>query len=559
MKLIQWPSKIVFSILAMLHFSASAQVNDEVSKKIDSIFFHEGTNPGWVIGVVRNDTLIYKNAGGIANLEYNFKTNLETIFPIASNSKQFTAYCIMALDHAKKLSLDDDINKYLSWIPDFKQKITIRNLLNNSSGMRDYWQLLGIAGVYSDDIIIQDNIIKLLERQQTLNFSPGDEYQYSNTNYILLAEIVKSVSGKSLRQFADSTIFKPLNMGNTFVFDDNDEIVYNRAYSYYPNNQGSFLKFNFNSSTYGPTGVMTTVDDFSKWVINYYKPTIGGDGILSKLTTKGKLNNGGNLNYANGLMISDFMGWKSYWHNGKDAGYNSFMAVFPEKKMGFIMLNNSAALNPMMYANKLLELFLDENTSKTTVTNTFNQMSDLIKDSLRYFNWTGDYISKSGVQSAVKSKNGKLYLNIFGRECQLRQLNADTFRVQYYGSAKAVLYKDLITHEPIVKILNISSTNQELIKIKYDYKVEDPQLQSYTGNFYSSELDCYYQIILKDHELYLTNKRLPNFKLKLISKDHMLNDSGHMNHLTIVRNNTNKIIGFDVDYDKVLKLRFKKL
>lgn len=534
------------------------QAQDSVSKRIDDIFFKDQSKPGWVIGVVRNDTLIYKKAGGVANLEYGIKNNIETKYHLASISKQITAYCIILLAKENKLSLDDDIRKYLKWLPDFKQKITVRNLLNHTSGIRDYWQLWAISGMYSDDIILQENVIKLLSQQQTLNVKPGEEYMYSNSNYVLLAEIIKSTSGQSLREFSDSMIFKPLKMKNTFFSDNIDEVISNRAYSYYINENGEYSNSKYNSSVIGSTGLLSTIEDFSKWISNYYNPVIGTENDIKTLTTKGILNNGEVLGYANGLLISDFMGWKSYWHNGSDAGFNSFMAVFPEKKLGFIMFSNSIDLNPMMCADKLLELFLKENTDKPKTRNIFNEMSYSITDSIKYNSFIGDYISKAGFKSSIKKVNGKLCLNIFGRDCQIKQINADTFKLQYNNSAKIIFHKSKLG-ESTIKILNISNTNQELIKVNYDFKINKKELINYTGNFYSSELDCHYKIVLKNNELYLTHKRLQDFKLQLIEKDHILNDSGHMSHLTIIRDNTNKIIGFEVNNDRVLKLQFKRL
>jgi CubicO group peptidase (beta-lactamase class C family) len=151
----------------------------------------------------------------MANLEYGIPITPETIFHMASVSKQFTAYSIVLLAKQGKLQLDDDIHKYLSWFPDLKEKITIHNLLNHTSGIRDQWQLLAISGTRLDDVITQEHIIKILSRQKALNFKPGEQYSYSNSNFTLLAEIVKSITGQSLRKFTDSAIFKPLGMNNT--------------------------------------------------------------------------------------------------------------------------------------------------------------------------------------------------------------------------------------------------------------------------------------------------------------------------------------------------------
>jgi CubicO group peptidase (beta-lactamase class C family) len=165
----------------------------------------------------------------MANLEYGIPITPETIFHIASVSKQFTAFAIVLLAKQGKLNLDDDIRKYLLWFPDMKSKITIRNLLNHTSGIRDQYNLLAIAGTRLDDVITQEQIIKILSRQQTLDFIPGQQFNYSNSGFLLAAEIVKTVTGQTLRQFTDSAIFKPLGMNNTHFHDDYTEVVKSRS------------------------------------------------------------------------------------------------------------------------------------------------------------------------------------------------------------------------------------------------------------------------------------------------------------------------------------------
>ena len=163
-------------------------IPDSTLRKIDSLF--KGTTdsiPGFAVGIIRNDTLIFSKGYGLANLEYGIPNGPETVFHMASISKQFTGYAVLALAKQGKLSLDDDIRKYLKWFPDLKEKITIRNLLNHTSGIRDQWQLMAISGTRLDDVISQDHIVKILSKQRALNFNPGEEFSYSNSGYTMLA------------------------------------------------------------------------------------------------------------------------------------------------------------------------------------------------------------------------------------------------------------------------------------------------------------------------------------------------------------------------------------
>ena len=301
--------------------TSSQQLPDSTIKKIDRLFkkWDNNYSPGSAIGVVKNDTLIYAKGYGMANLEYSIVITPETIFHMASVSKQFTAYSIVLLAKQGKLQLDDDIHKYLSWFPDLKEKITIRNLLNHTSGIRDQWQLLSIAGIRRDDVITQDLLIKILSKQQGLNFKPGQQESYSNINFTLLAEIIKSVTGQSLRKFTDSAIFKPLGMTKTHFRDDCTEIQ-NRAYSYSRIDDKHFANSIWSNSSVGATNLYTNVYDMSKWIMNFYFPKVGEQKEIDLLTQKTKLNNGNEINYGMGIVVDTYNGWRQLSHAGGDAG-----------------------------------------------------------------------------------------------------------------------------------------------------------------------------------------------------------------------------------------------
>src|ERR1044072_428042 len=236
---------------------------DSTITKINKLFsvWDNKNSPGCAVMVVRNDSILFAKGYGMANLEYNIPIEPSTIFHMASVSKQFTAFSIVLLAKQGKLQLDDDIRKYLSWFPDLKEKITIRNLLHHTSGIRDQWQLLAMSGTRLDDVITQEHIIKILSKQQALNFKPGDKYSYSNSGFTMLAEIVKSVTGQTLRHFTDSAIFKPLGMNGTHFHDDYTEIVKNRSYSYERVDSTHFTNDILSYSNAGATSLFTNIDD----------------------------------------------------------------------------------------------------------------------------------------------------------------------------------------------------------------------------------------------------------------------------------------------------------
>ncbi len=202
--------------------------------EFDRLFtqFDDINKPGASVAVLQDGEIIFSKGYGSANLEYDIPVTPETMFHVASVSKQFTVFAILLLAEEGKLNFDDDIRQYIPEVPDFGHTITLRHLASHTSGMRDQWNLLRMAGWRLDDVITTEHVLKIVARQKELNFKPGEEFLYSNTGFTLLAEVVARVSGKSFAQFTQERLFTPLNMSNSLFYDDHQKIVSNRAYSY---------------------------------------------------------------------------------------------------------------------------------------------------------------------------------------------------------------------------------------------------------------------------------------------------------------------------------------
>ena len=193
------------------------ETKDDKAKRVDQFFeqFSKEGSPGAAVAIVKDGEIIYKQGYGLANLEYDIPNSPSTVFHIASVSKQFTCFAALLLAEEGKLSMDDDIRKYIPEVPDFGKTITLRHLANHTSGLRDQWNLLALAGWRLDDVITKEHIMKLVVKQQDLNFDPGEKYFYCNTGYTLLAEAVSRISGMSFAEFTKKRIFEPLGMEST--------------------------------------------------------------------------------------------------------------------------------------------------------------------------------------------------------------------------------------------------------------------------------------------------------------------------------------------------------
>ena len=538
----------------------SQPLPDSTVKKIDSFFskWNNTGSPGCAVGIVKNDSLIFAKGYGMANLEYGIPITPETIFHMASISKQFTAYSIILLAKQGKLSLDDDIHKYLTWFPDLKGKITIRNLLNHTSGVRDQWQLLAIAGTRIDDVITQDQIIKILSNQQALNFKPGDQYMYSNSGFTMLAEIVKSVSGQSLRRFTDSAIFKRLGMNHTHFHDDYQEIVPDRSYSYERTDGDHFQNDILSYSTVGATSLFTNINDMSKWVMNFYHHRVGDETDIDLLTQKAKLNSGKEITYASGIVSDTYKGWKQFSHGGADAGYRTYVSVFPDLKMGFIVFSNLGDIGVWDKAYQIADLFLKDTTKSTGSKNPvkFDLTLSYIKDTTAVKDFPGDYISEDGVRFSFVMQHQAMYWKPRGDSHLLMKIGKNSFFSFNDSTVKFVFGKEAgqtVVHE------YWPDNSRLLVKYIADTSQTDDMLQLYTGIYYCPELDCKYGITLKNHHLVLTNAKYNDAPLTLAGGNDLFCDSWWMDHLKVIRDNKKLIKGFEVNSGRVMHLRFNKI
>jgi len=352
---------------------AAAKTNgnqQRLDAAVDEVFqdLTAAGSPGCALGIYRGGQIIYEKGYGLANIEQSVPISPKSVFDIGSTSKQFTATSILLLEKAGKLSVEDDVHKYIPELPDYGKKITILNLLNHTSGLRDYLTLFDIAGVNVDSVTTDEDAMALITRQKGLNFAPGSEYLYSNTGFFLLSIIVQRVSGKTLREFAAENIFSPLQMTHTQYRDDHRSLVPERAMAYDENEKKD--GFTLNVSYFEQTGdgaVHTTVEDLLKWDENFYSGQIGGKIFLAELQETAKLNDGKKLDYAKGLVISNYRGLRTVSHGGSWGGYRAQLLRFPDQHFSVACLCNLGSADPSRRASQVADVYLNSVMKPKTV------------------------------------------------------------------------------------------------------------------------------------------------------------------------------------------------
>lgn len=337
---------------------------------LDSLFTpmsHAGT-PGCAVGVFQNGAITFARGYGFANLNHDVPITPTTRFTVGSVSKQFTAASIALLVRAGKLSLDDDVRKHIPEMNPTPTPVQVRHLVHHTSGLRDFWELVGLAGVRYDDGYTSDDMLALAARQKGLNFPPGSEYRYSNTGYLAMGVIVQRVTGQSLRRFADSAIFKPLGMHETFFLDDHTEVVPGRAMAYSPV-AGAADRWKidvWNNDIVGQGGLVTTLADLQKWDENFYTGVLGGKDFLALLHEVEPLTSGAPNTYAFGLTVGSYRGQKLVEHTGSTGGYRAALLRFPDQHTSFALLCNRSTVNTAQLALRMADVVLRESLGAAT-------------------------------------------------------------------------------------------------------------------------------------------------------------------------------------------------
>ncbi len=494
---------------------AGTYIDPVIAERIDRVFadWDKAGSPGAALVVLKGNQVVYKRGYGYANLEYDIPITPSSVFHVASVSKQFAAFAIALLAHEGKLGLDDDIHRYLPEVPDFGQTITVRHLIHHVSGLRDQWELLIMAGWRMDDVITTNHVMKLVRNQRDLNFAPGSEYLYCNTGYTLMAQIVEKVSGQSFREFTTARIFKPLGMERSFFYDDHEELVKNRAYSYAPRDDG-FKKSVLSYATVGPTSLFTTAEDLAKWLVNLDQPTVGAPEVIEQMHQRFTLTSGETLPYAFGLSYTEHRGLKLIGHSGADAGYRTYCGRIPEHGIGIVVLTNLGTAVPYDRALRVAEVLLDEHLQPEALAPT--PMLGIDPET-----WS-DYLGEYWVPHLAKTAT------ITSKDNRLVMVAADEEETELIPSSETSFYlpklKDTMTfvRDECGRVTHFTVKVRGMVipaRRIMVHGLSAEQLAEYVGEYYSPELGTTYTLAAKDGQLQFEHRRHDGFGLQLIDHD----------------------------------------
>jgi len=551
--------KMLCIFFTMLFLMAWFVRSEQVSQELKDLFskWDKPDSPGGAVAVIKDRKVILKKTFGMANLEHKISITPQTVFCLGSVSKQFTAFCAALLEFRGQLSQDDDIRIYIPEIPDYGVPITIRHLIYHMSGLRDHRMLIYLSGRETGELHGAEEVIdKVLARQKIINFNPGDKYEYSNSNYFLLAEIVNRVSGLSLRDFARKNIFEPLGMANTQYHDDYTRLIENRASSYYPDEKNSFRNYIDTFDLVGSGGVYTTLEDLILWVQNFETAKVGGPEVIQKVLTKGKLNTGEEIDYSYGLEHGKLKGLKTIFHSGTHGGYGAMIRWFPEQRFFVICLTNFIRLDSRYISRLIADIYLKDSFREEPKSyQIINLPKEQLEDKTRFYQSHSD---RSLLR--VSLQNDRLL-------CQSNFSWTTEYAPVEQNEFKAV-NPDL---PMILKFINSDENPPFVIHSLYEGRLTNTyypvklitlsqeELQEYTGKFYSEELDTTWHMIIEKGNLCVrferAQRRAPQGFLRPTIEDEF---AAWPSIITFFRNDSGRISGFIFGPDKNTGLKFKK-
>ena len=524
-------------------------VPDSAVAKIDRAFAAVGgaDAPGCAVGLSENGRPVLTRAYGMANLEYGVPNTPETIFESGSVAKQFTSAVIVLLAQDGRLSLDDDIRKHLPELPDFGKKITIRNLLTHTSGLRDQWGLLGLRGSPPGSQVHSfATILDLASHQKALNFDPGEEYLYSNTGYTLAAIIAQRAGGQPFATLSQERLFKPLGMTNTRGRDDFTRVVKNRATAYQGNAANGFRMDMPFTNVIGNGGLLTTVGDLLKWnaFLDATNPAVGGRALVETLETPMTFNSGRKSSYALGLSVGVVDGIREVTHGGSTAGYRTWLARYPEKRTSVAVLCNLASANASALGEAAVGAIMPRPPRAAPAVAAMSLSEAQLAPYVGLFRAPR---TQTLIRTAVK--DGKLALEL-PRSFTPTPTGTDRFRI--FGGPEMIYQREGGRTRAVLVVDGDDTTRYEPVA---PVTPSAAQLASYAGTYWSDELDTRFTVVVRDGGLVLRERLGDETKLAPTFADGFTSPAG-----TVIfsRDPAGRVSGFGIWAGRIRNVQFRR-
>ncbi len=544
---------LIILAFTLLFYNASFAQNQNRTqqlKKVDSLLdhFYQKNNPGVALAIIEQGKTIYSGQRGSSNMEYKIPITDSTAFHIASVSKQFTAYIAVSLEKEGKLSMDDDIRKYLPELKDLPYKISLRQLANHTHGLPNLYELAQLKGIEPSDRMTHKEVVAMLLRIKQINFKPGDKFEYNNTGFVLLAEIIERVCGKSFQEILKDKIFSPLQMFNSLAVASPSMIVKNKAYSYRLQN-GKYENYAFNLMANGSSGISTTIKDLNKWIIKMQYPSLEDKAIFDEMIKPSILNSGEIIRYGLGLETKTYKGLELVFHGGGDAGYRSYMLNVPKHHFSMVILGNSNDFKPFQLVYEIVDLFLKEYEKETPLPTKTIYTTQELKP------FTGTYEMFPGSLFNIIAENNELYYQAFGsnKKMQLPIIGDAIFA----NPNLPISYFSFDKNTCIFHIADFKYSSKKITLVPP--KLNKNDLIKLAGIYKNEEFNTQYELIVRNNELIARHISNEDIILHSLANNSFYSDEGFFGRLVFQKNIKEEITGFALSGQNLNNILFVKI
>ena len=553
---------VTLALVIALPLNISAQLSKEEIQKIDSLFisWNQPNHPGGSVGIMKQGKVVFSRAYGLASLEYLVPNTPDTRYNIASVSKQFTCMGMVLLHLQEKLSLDDDVRKYLPELPVFEDTITIRHLIHHTSGMRSLHALLGMAGWREDDSRSNKDLFRFMKNQKDLNFKPGEEYLYCNTGYMLMADIIEKITEEKFADWMHDNVFEPLGMISTYVEDDYTRVVPANATSYNGSASHGFSRSVEYWGYVGSGNIHSTTNDLLVWLTNFYHPQTGWGKAFQIMQTRGILNNGDTLDYAFGININKHKGEKGISHGGSIGGFRSFIVAVPDHELNIAILSNFSSSNVTSKVNQIAAVLLKLDADDEPGLITDDSISPIQLSNEEMAKFCGQYWNEQSRHSRkIYLKDDTLrYSRPESGESKILPIGNDAFQMVNVAYVIKISFQLLPNKQ---KVMMVKVEDEEPVRFEsYDPpEITTEILKSYTGRYYSPELDTHYTLYMKGDSVLMANQsRHGDFEIRIIREDDLEGKLWAFREIKVKRDKKKRILGLLVSNGRVRNLWFEK-
>lgn len=536
---------ILLFLVSLNCFTQNKKTKQEDFHKVDSLLksYYKPLELGAALSIIKNGKMVYSNQVGLANLEHQIPITNTTLFNIASVSKQFTTYLALLLEDESKLSFNDDIRIYLPELKNIPYKITIKQLANHTHGLPNPDELAQLKGV---KMMHNYKVVDMLLSNKEINFKPGRTFEYNNTGYILLAEIIKRIGKKLFEEQLKEKIFKPLGMTQTHLVEYTDDVIKNKAYSYKSIN-GTYVNFPVQLATIGSSGIYTSINDLSLWAKNYQKIKVGKREYFDKMENITTTSTQIKTNYGLGLQIDKYKGINIVFHGGGTESYRSYILHAPKHNLSIVFLSNKAGMLGLDIVYKSLEIILEGNlTNKTKKINSYKTLKK----------HEGTYEIYPGLYYNFIAEDDKLYWQQIGYDgkIELPMIDENTFKFPPYPHSKFIFHKNRIGFQ-IADIVRYCEKTPSIKEVNY----KPSSLEKHTGYYKNEELNIVYEIKVIDNKLVAILNTTYEIPLNLLSENSFYSSEAFFGKVDFIYNTNNLIQGFKVSGQYLRDIYFKKL